>query len=324
MDLAQLRYLTTIAEAGSLSAAARTLGVSQPSLSLAVRHLEEELGVRLFVRTHEGVVPTPHGEALLETAHRVLTDLERTSKRIVALATDDVGEVVIGCHPALGAYFLPGFLSTFLPAYPRIDLRILSAGSTQVVSAVLDGRVTFGLAVNPLPHDDLVLVDLYRDEIALFVRTRLAPDAYGLAPSRTSMPPDAAPEVLKSQALARLRAGPLIHPDIPSFDALVERLAADDLLPPRRIPCGDLELTKALTIAGVGVGLLPRRVAEYGHVGWLRPLHPELPSYLDTIKLVWRYDLYKTRAVQQVREALLVHGGQLAAVFEPRSGVSSP
>ena len=96
------------------------------------------------------------------------------------------------------------------------------------------------------------------------------------------------------------------------MQSLVERLERDEALPARLLECGDLELVKSLALAGVGVALLPRRVAAYGQEGRLRRLHPELPHVDDTIHLVFRGDLHRTRAALKVKDLILEHGSRLA------------
>src|SRR5262245_60135805 len=136
VDLAHLRYFQTIAQCGSLTAAARVLKVSQPTLTVAVRHLEERLGTTLFHRSREGVKLTSTGQELLHHAAEIFALIERAQARIVGLEGDDVGSFVIGCYESLGAYFLPAFMSGFLRVAPRIELSLWNGSSAAVQEAV--------------------------------------------------------------------------------------------------------------------------------------------------------------------------------------------
>jgi DNA-binding transcriptional LysR family regulator len=128
--------------------------------------------------------------------------------------------------------------------------------------------------------------------------------------ARRSQPPP--PEMDQETAHQWLRTGPLIFAGrIFQAQELIERLAAASLLPQRMLSCGDLELVKSLALSGVGVGLLPRRVAAYNQEGRLRRLHPSLPFFPDTISLVYRGDGHRTRASQRLKDALLRHGRML-------------
>lgn len=295
VDLVSLRYLVTIASCGSLSAAAKQLKVSQPALTQAIRQLERELGSTLLVRERSGVTLTVTGEELQRCAAEVLESLLRTQRRIQSLEQDAVGSFTVGCHESLGAYFLPEFMASFLEAAPGIELSLWNGTSAAVQQAVLARRVHFGLVVNPHPHPDLVVVDLFHDAVDVLVRADGGRAPLGWA-----------------EATERLRRGPLIYAErVGQCAALVNRLAAQHLVPTRTIPCGDLELVKSLLLAGVGVALLPRRVAGYSQKDLLRRLHPELPYFPDTISLIYRADMHRTRAALRLKDALTAHGNLL-------------
>lgn len=290
MELAQLRYLRVIAKEGSISAAARALGLSQPSLSVAVKQLEADLGTSLLVRTRTGVTLTAAGEEAVRVGGELLGAVQALRQRVADLEHGAVGEFVVGCHESLGAYFLPSFLPGFLAAHPAISLHLWNGSSKDVAARVVDGEVTFGLVVNATPHPDLVIVPAWEDRIELVIAEEppCEGDRWGWA-------------------LDRLATRPLVYMTRWPFAGIVDRLAAANVPLNRLIPCGDLELTKSLTIAGVGVGVLPRRVARYGAGGGLAPLHPALPRFDDTIHLVYRADVPRTRAHGLLKDALLAH-----------------
>jgi DNA-binding transcriptional LysR family regulator len=290
MDLAHLHYLQAIARAGSLTGAARALQLSQPTLTVAMRRLEQEFGTTLLLRDRSGVRLTSTGQELLHYAGEVLSLLERAEQRINGLQTDDVGSFIIGCPETLGAYFLPTFMHAFLRDAPRISLSLWNGPSRAVEQAVLDRTVHFGLVVNPLPHPELVLVELFHDATDLFVAATT---------KKSSL----------ADAHKRLRQGPLVYAgNLPQHAALLTRLSKLKLVPDRRLVCGTLELVKSLVMSDVGVAIIPRRVAAYGAEGKLRRLHPSLPFIPDTIRLAFRSDLHRTRASLRLKDALVAHG----------------
>src|SRR3954469_24388741 len=259
--LEHLRYFQAVARCGSLSAAARVLQVSQPGLTAGIKQLEENFGTRLLVRLRTGVSLTSTGEELLRFANESLARFEEVEHRIKGLECDDVGSFVIGCHESLGAYFLPQWMTRFLEANPRIQLSLANATSRLVLGATVERAVHFGLVVNPDPHPDLVQMKLFRDAVDLFVLADTAPQAGNL-----------------EAALERVRKGPLVFAGrVTQSQQIIDKLAAMGALPSRLLPCGDLELVKSFTLAGLGVGVLPRRVARYCQEGRLRRLNPALP-----------------------------------------------
>jgi DNA-binding transcriptional LysR family regulator len=286
MDLHHLRTLRKVAEQGSLSAAARSLGVAQPRLSELLRALEEEVGTPLFLRTRDGVVPTEAGLLLLDRAEAVLAMVDTTLEELRQLGEGERGHFVIGCHDSLGSYFLPDFLGPFLATYRAIQLTLFNGASAAVRDAVLARKVHYGLVVNTEPHPDLVILPCFHDAIRVL---------------------HASPCEDVEEARARLRAGPLIYPQRPPFEDYTRRLAALGLLSDRLIPCGDLGLVRSLGRSGLGPVVLPTRVAQDTGAA-LHPLHPTLPVLEDVIHLVWRADLPRTRSAARVRQALLAHG----------------
>ncbi len=298
--LEHLRYFQTVARCGSLSAAARALQISQPGLTAVVKQLEQSFGTRLLVRMRTGVALTATGEELLRFANDSLSRLEEVEQRIKGLESDEVGSFVIGCHESLGAYFLPQWMRRFLEANPRIHISLANAPSRLVLGATVERAVHFGLVVNPEPHPDLVQMKLFRDAVDLFVLTETAPAAGDL-----------------DAALERLRRGPLVFAGrVTQSQQMVEKLGEMKALPSRLLPCGDLELVKSFTLAGLGVGVLPRRVARYQQEGRLRRLHPALPIIPDEIHLLFRGDAHRTRAFVITKDAILEHGRALDADYE--------
>lgn len=290
VDLTHLRYFQAIVDHGSMTAAARALGVTQPSISAAIRRLEERLGTTLFLRSGRGVELTSTGEALHRECRTVLRQLTGLEERIRGIENDDVGAFVIGCFDSLGAYFLPNFLATFTQEHPGIEISLATGPSARTRQRVIDRDVDFGLAVNPEPHPDLVMVDLFDDAVDFFART---------------------PAESREHALERLAREPLLlAARVNQSHELVERLAAEGVTPHRVLRCGEFELVKSLCLAGLGVGILPRRVAAHSQVGLVR-LHRSLPCIPDQVMLLYRADLHRTRASMRLKDALVAYGRTL-------------
>ena len=302
LELADLRYFLEVKAKGTLTAAARSLGVSQPSLTAAMQRLERHFDTKLLLRDHRGVKLTVTGRALANDLEEVFDLLARAEQRVTGLEDGEAGRFVIGCYESLGAYFLPEFLRSFFESHPKTDLSVHNTSSSGVREAVLERTVDFGLIVNPRPHPDLVLVELFDDAVDFFALGR-----DGASPAKSL-----------ADALERVAAGPLVHAArVSESQSLMAQLEERGCVPRRVLACGDFELVKSLLLAGVGVGLLPRRVAAYGHEGKLVRLHPELPFFSDKIFLAYRADLHKTKAAAMVKDALVTHGRRLRDAHRP-------
>ena len=293
MELTHLRYFKTIAEHGSMTAAARALNVSQPTITVAVKNLERELGTTLLLRNRDGVTLTETGQELVRHATEVFEVLARAERTIHGLQHEEAGRFVIGCHESLGAYFLPEMMARFLDEAPAIEVSLRNATSASVRDAVIARSVDFGIVVNAEPHPELVMVELFHDAVDVFVASHLL----GRGSPR---------DLLLSRPL--VFAG-----RVGQCWTIIHRLEEEGIHPSRLLQCGDWELTKSLALAGVGVALLPRRVAAYGQRGKLVRLDPTMPFVPDTISLLYRADMHRTKAAIRLKDALVAHGKKIEA-----------
>ncbi len=304
-----LVYFVEVAERGSFTAAARALAVSQPSLSVAVKKLEEELGASLLHRGARGVSVTRAGELLLARAREASRALRAAREEIGALGTEPAGAFVLGCHESLGTYVLPGFMARFLARYPRIELSLFNATSREVEQAIVDRRVDLGLVVNPAGHPDTVVRALFEDRVCFVAATELARGAATSLPKKTRA----------KAAEALLAHHPLFHvPAIRQTQALLAELASRGTKVQGGVACSSMELVKSLVLDGAGIGILPYRVATHGVAeGRLEVLSPFLPRFDDRITLVWRADTPETAGLRALLDALLAHGRAMRPLPPP-------
>jgi LysR family hydrogen peroxide-inducible transcriptional activator len=181
MDLAQLRYLVTIADEGGFTQAARKLKLSQPSLSLAIKKLEDEVGQPLFDRLTRRVVPTQAGEHLLDTARRLLSELERSVSEVRELKGEVTGKLRVGAIPTIGPFVLPEVIDQFTRRYPEVELHITEHVTSRLMqmleSGELDVALTSAMPERPGIHMDLIgnedLVTILSQQHALAGRSHI-------------------------------------------------------------------------------------------------------------------------------------------------------
>jgi len=285
-----LGYFVEVASRGSFSAAAKALRVSQPSVSVAVKKLEERLEAVLFHRHARGVSLTPAGERLLRRAREADRALSAARDEIETLQTEPRGSYLLGCHESLGTYLLPGFMGRFLDRYPDIELSLLNANSREIEHGIVERAVDVGLVVNPNEHPDCVVRDLFADRVTFVVARKLARQV--------------------RNPITLLTERPLFHvPALRQTQVLLAELESSDVRIGRMVACSSMELVKSLVLDAAGVGVLPYRVAAHGVAeGRLRPLSKKLPGFDDRITLVWRADAPMTAGLRKVIDGLLAHG----------------
>lgn len=292
---APLRYFLAIAQEGSFTGGARSLGMSQPALTAAIQELERDLDTTLFVRTARGVTLTRTGEALVGHARGLVRAAGELRSALHDLEHEPRGRFTLGCHESLGAYFLPGFLPRFFEAQPRIEVALWNGNSRDVLTAVVERRIDVGIVVNPSPHPDVVIVPLFTDRVGLIASARLR-------------------DRRKKEPLRLLDEVPLLYvPVLSQVQWILARLPEGSAAR-RHLPCSSMELVKSLVVDGAGIGILPRRVAAHGvPEGTLVDLAPEAPGFDDTIALVRRADLHETKATRIFLDALKARGKELDA-----------
>lgn len=135
LRLRDLHLFFTVVQWGSMAKAATQLGMSQPAISAVVANLEHALGVKLFDRQPQGVVPTLYGQALLRRGTAAFDELKQGIREIQGLADPSAGEVHVGAPESIAASILPAIIDQVVERYPRIAVHV-----TQVSTATLDFR----------------------------------------------------------------------------------------------------------------------------------------------------------------------------------------
>ena len=299
-----LTYFLEIAEAGNISRAAERLGVSQPTLSQAMRRLEDSLGNAILLRSSGGVRLTKVGHRLKADAGSLLESWQR----LRATASQDEGELrgryTIGAHPAVAIYSLPTILRNLLCSYPRLELSLEHGLSRHICDSVISFRTDFGIVINPVRHPELVIKPVAKDQVGLW-RSRNH--------TKSNDPQSAEFTVIGDRDLLQVRS-------IRSrFEELSQR-------PPRFMSSSSLEVVRALTLAGVGVGILPGRVAaptqraagrnnsantpENATKNAVTSTElialPGTPTFEDELALIYRADVQQSKAAKTLLRALTV------------------
>ncbi len=186
MDIRQLRYFIAIAEQGSLSRAAGQLNVAQPALSLHVRNMEDDLGVRLLHRSPKGVAPTEAGMILLHNARIILGQLAATEEEIRGHEKDPSGEVRLGLPGTVSEVLSVPLITATHLRYPKIKLRIAEAMSGFVLEWMRDSRIDLAILYRDVTDHGIGTVRLLEEELVFFGPADGAED-YDLPPPGTEI-----------------------------------------------------------------------------------------------------------------------------------------
>lgn len=169
MDLRQLRYFMQVVEAGSISRAAEALHIVQPSLSLQVKSLEDELGVALLIRHVRGVTPTDQGRILYDHARRILREVERAKEILQLSATSPTGQISIGLPTSACRGLAIHLLLAAREQYPGLSLHVVEAMTGALGLLVDSGKLDVALIYDNKASENVAWTEMMTEDLMLIV-----------------------------------------------------------------------------------------------------------------------------------------------------------
>jgi len=167
MTITQLEYIVALADLQSFSKAADFCCVSQPSLSMQVQKLEDELNMTLFNRKAKPLQPTLEARDILAKARTILNESNSILSLSKGWANQVSGFVSIGVIPTIAPYLMPKFLADFQLKFPELSISISETTTATIKKGIQDGKIDIGILVTPL-HNNLVEIPLYYEELFLY------------------------------------------------------------------------------------------------------------------------------------------------------------
>jgi LysR family hydrogen peroxide-inducible transcriptional activator len=156
ITLTQLEYIVAVQKHGNFGQAAKACFVTQPTLSMQIQKLEDDLGVQIFDRSSQPIRPTPIGQKILEQSAVVLTQTERIQS-IIHEAKDSLeGELRLGVIPTLAPYLLPLFIDRFCKAYPALHVQVQESKTDDILALLKGNQLDIGLLATPLDEPLIV------------------------------------------------------------------------------------------------------------------------------------------------------------------------
>ncbi|NOU52152.1 LysR family transcriptional regulator [Pseudoalteromonas sp. JBTF-M23] len=272
-----LAYFIEVANTHNLSRAAQRLGITQPSMSTAIKRLEQVFATQLLIRSRNGVKLTHAGKALAQHSRKFMTEWEQLHANVLRASTDMVGTFSIGCHPSVALYTLPELLSALKHKYPALKLNLVHDLSRKITEQVVNCEIDFGLVINPVPHPDLVIHKLFLDEVTLWQSSSLK--NFSTDNDNTVLYCD--PNLKQSQALLKVL-------DLTHFQ--VEH-------------SNNLEVIASLVAKGIGAGILPERVAKKCAEP-LRRFEKNSATVVDELCLIHRFDIQNSTIGQNLKHEI--------------------
>jgi len=169
MTFVQLEYILAIDTHRHFATAAEHCFVAQPTLSMQVQKLEEELGLKIFDRAKKPVIPTEAGIEIIDQARKILAEKNRIGEIIQAKKEILSGELRIGIIPTLAPYLLPLFVESFTRKYRQVKMIVQEMTTEVLVTRLREGRIDVGILVTPLQEKGIREEILFYEELLAYV-----------------------------------------------------------------------------------------------------------------------------------------------------------
>jgi len=169
LNFHQLHIFYTVADRGSFSAAAASLHMTQPAVTMQIQSLEDYFGAKLFQRSTKRIELTEAGRALMPFAKRSIELIRETDAQMSKFTKQLKGRLQLGASLTIGEYILPRLLGPFGQEYPHISISMKVMNTAQIMEDILNHQLNFGLIEAPVNHPDMHMEAVMSDELKLIV-----------------------------------------------------------------------------------------------------------------------------------------------------------
>lgn len=275
LSLHKLDVFATVVHAGSFSAAADQLYMTQSAVSQHIQDLEASLGTRLFKRGRRGVTLTPAGETLHDYTRNILRLVAEAESAVTDVAHLTSGQVTIGTTPGISVYLLPEWIQTFRQRFPNLSIALQTAVTAEIVAGVLSHRLDVGFVEGE--------INAYRDANLGQLALQTIEQYVIVGRGHTCWVRDSVP-------VESLDGQPFItrQPNSQTRIWMDEVLGQHGIRPRYIAELDNPESIKRAVMTGMGVTILPDYAVHHEvEAGLLRALPLEGIPLRRTLKLVW-------------------------------------
>lgn len=306
MTLTELKYIVAVARERHFGKAAEACYVSQPTLSVAVKKLEEELDVKLFERSANEVTVTPLGEEIVRQAQSVLEQAANI-KDIAKRGKDPLaGSLKLGVIYTIAPYLLPDLVRQVITHSPQMPLMLQENFTVKLLDMLRTGEIDCAILAEPFPDTGLAIAQLYDEPFFAAV-----PTSHALAKQDS-----VTTEELKKETMLLLGNGHCFRDHVLEVCPEFARFSSDTEGIRKSFEGSSLETIKHMVAAGMGITLVPRlsvpkdamtskkRRGDEPFVKYLPVQDGKLPPPTRRIVLAWRRSFTRYEAIAALRNAI--------------------
>lgn len=294
MTLTELRYIVAVAREKHFGRAAEACFVSQPTLSVAIKKLEEELDVKLFERGANEVSVTPLGEEIVRQAQSVIEQAANI-KEIAKRGKDPVsGPLRLGVIYTIGPYLLPDLVKQAIERVPQMPLMLQENFTVKLLEMLRTGELDCAIIAEPFPDAGLAVAPLYDEPFMVAVPTQ-----HPLA-KRKSI----SAEELKKETMLLLGTGHCFRDHVLEVCPEYARFSSDAEGIRKSFEGSSLETIKYMVASGMGVTVVPQLSVPKDQQAHVRYIPFSEPAPTRRVVLAWRRTFTRYEAIAALRNAI--------------------
>lgn len=296
MTLTELKYIVAVARERHFGRAAEACFVSQPTLSVAIRKLEDELGVQLFERGNAEVTVTPVGELIVEEAQQVL-EQTNTIREIAQQGKDPLsGPLRVGVIYTIGPYLLPYLVPKMISQTPEMPLVLQENFTVKLLESLRQGEIDVAILADPFSDAGLVTQAVYDEPFIVAVPKKHPWSRRKRIPS---------PE-LKAETMLLLGTGHCFRDHVLEVCPELARYSQATGGIQKTFEGSSLETIRHMVASGIGITVLPlSAVPSERRDGLLSYIPFESPAPVRRVSLAWRKSYPRRKAIDALRAGIL-------------------
>ena len=296
MTLTELRYIVAVARERHFGRAATACFVSQSTLSIGVRKLEDELGIPLFERARNEVTLTARGELIVEQAHRVLEEVDVINQLAESEKGPLVGSLRLGAIHTIGPYIFPGLIPKLLEQAPEMPLIVQENFTANLTTLLKQGQLDVIIISYPYDEPGVVTLPLYDEPFVVVI-----PSAHPWAEKKSI-----SREILPEENIMLLGAGNCFRDQVLEFCPDCLQASQKDIGLQQTLEGSSLETIRHMVMSGIGISVFPATAAgahEYSHrLLAVRRLAGKQP--FRRVGLAWRKSFPRAQAIETLTQSI--------------------
>lgn len=293
MNLQQLEYIIAVDKLKNFVKASETCFVTQATLSMMIKKLEEELDVKIFDRSKQPVMTTEIGKKLIHQAKKIIFEADQLKSLIKEEKEIISGELKLGIIPTLAPYLLPLFLNQFIKKYPAVKLEINELTTSQIIQKLKDGDIDTAILATPLHENGIKEDVLFYEKYFLYVNKH----------EKGFHKQYILPNEVDVNKLWLLEEGHCMRSQVLNFCALKKQSSSENLF---NYSAGSIETLKNLVDSNFGMTIIP----ELSTLNMTAKQQKQIKQFKNPvpsreISLVTHRDFLKYKLISVLKEQII-------------------